>query len=253
MGSSELALVAFACVFGGALLGLYLRVVLPEHHLSDESLDIVRLATGLVATMAALVLGLLISSAMGSFDRINNELVENAARIVTIDHLLRDYGPETREMRELLKRDYTAKIAILTSGDPAQLAKLDTPESMNALEIFQMKLLTLAPRDDVQRGLRARVLQIAYELDSTRALVFLQKDGSIPMPMLAMLASWLVIIFAAFGLCAPRNYTTIGALFVCSLCAAGAIFLILEMDQPLDGWISIRGAPLHAALAHLGQ
>ena len=111
----------------------------------------------------------------------------------------------------------------------------------------------LTPRDDMQRAIRTRIMQISNEFASTRELVFLQKDGTIPMPMLAVLAAWLCIIFAAFGLCAPRNHTTVAALLVCSLCAAGAIFLILEMDRPLDGWISIRGAPLHAAAERLGQ
>ena len=253
MGSSELALVAFACVFGGALLGLYLRAVLPEHHLSDESLDIVRLATGLVATMAALVLGLLISSSMGSFDRINNELVENAARVVSLDRLLAEYGPQTRELREQIKRNYSTKVELLTSGDATQVAKLQTPESIGAMESIQAKLWRLAPRDDEQRGLRSQALQISSELGSARALMLLQMDGSIPMRLLAVLVLWLVIIFIAFGLCAPRNYTTIGALLVCSLCASGAIFLILELDRPLDGFIKIPPAPLQAALAQLGK
>jgi hypothetical protein len=252
MNSSTIALLVFACVFSSAMLGMYIRSSLPESHLKDDSLNIVKLATGLIATMSALVLGLLISSAKGSFDRINNQLVENAAKVVTIDHLLADYGPEARDLRTLLKHIYTEKIKKLTSGDPAQLATLDTPAAVNAIEDFQGKLWALAPRDEMQRGLRARMLQVVGEIGSSRELLFLQKDGSIPMPMLAMLAAWLAIIFAAFGLCSPRNHTTMAALFVGSLCASGAIFLILELDRPLDGWISIRAAPLLAAIAHLG-
>ena len=121
------------------------------------------------------------------------------------------------------------------------------------MESIQAKLWRLAPRDDVQRGLHSRALQISGELASARELVLLQEEGSIPGRLLVVLVSWLVIIFTAFGLCAPRNYTAIGALFVCSLCASGAIFLILEMDRPLDGFIRIPAAPLQAALAQLGQ
>jgi hypothetical protein len=252
MGSPGIAFLSFACIFGSALFGLYLRANLPEHHLKDDTLSIVKLATGLIATMSALVLGLLISTAKGSFDRINNELVETAARIVSLDRTLADYGPETRELRAALKRDYTMKVDVITSGNAAQLAKLDTPEAMSAAEGLHATIWGLTPRDELQRGLRARALQIVTEITSTRALVLVQKDGSIPMPLLAVLVPWLVIIFAAFGLCAPRNYTTIGALLVCSLCASGAIFLILEMDRPLDGLITIPAAPLRAAVAHLG-
>ena len=253
MSSTTIALLIFACVFSGALLGLYLRAIVPESHLKDDTLSLVKLATGLIATMSALVLGLLISSAKGSFDRINNNLIENAARVITIDHLLRDFSPETGKLRELLKQIYTTNIAILTSGDPTQLARLDSAESMNAIETLRRGFLALTPRDDEQRALRARIVQISNEITSSRELVFLQKEGTIPMAMLAMLTAWLSIIFAAFGLCSPRNHTTVVALFVCSLCASGAVFLILEMDRPLDGLISLRAAPLHAAIEHLGR
>src|SRR5271168_386806 len=107
MGSTAVSLIILACVFSSALLGMYLRAVLPEHHVTEASLGVVKLATGLIATLSALVLGLLISSAKGSFDRINSELVDNAAKVVTIDRALADYGPETRLLREKMKHDYT--------------------------------------------------------------------------------------------------------------------------------------------------
>jgi hypothetical protein len=253
MESSTIAFLVLACVFGGALFGLYLRAALPDHHLKDDTLSVVKLATGLIATMSALVLGLLISSAKGSFDRINNELVENAARVISIDRVLADYGPETRELRAKMKHDYAAVVEIITSGDATQLAKLDRPDAVSATEALQTALWKLAPRDDVQRGLRARALQLTAELAGTRSLLVLQKDGSIPMPLLGVLVSWLVIIFTAFGLCAPSNYTSVGALLICSMCASGAVFLILELDRPLAGFIRITSAPLHAAVAHLGM
>jgi len=252
MGSATIAFIAFACVFGSALFGLYLRSRLPDHHLKDDTLSVVKLATGLIATMSALVLGLLISTAKGSFDRINSELVDSAAKVVSLDRVLAEYGPEAREIRAQLKHDFAIKIGMLTSGDPMQIAKLDTPEAISAAESFYLRLWQLAPRDDQQRALHTRALQITSDVQSTRSLLILQKDGTIPMVLLAVLVTWLVIIFAAFGLCAPQNYTTVGALFVCSLCASGAVFLILELDRPLVGLISIPAAPLRAAVAHLG-
>ena len=172
---------------------------------------------------------------------------------MSLDRVLADYGLETRELRASIKRNYTFKMEALTSGEAAQIAKLDTPEEVTAIEALHANVWRLAPRDDMQRGLRARALQLATELAATRSLLTVQKGGSIPMRLLTVLVAWLVIIFAAFGLCAPRNYTTTGALFVCSLCTAGAIFLILELDRPLDGMIRISAAPLRAAVAHLGQ
>jgi hypothetical protein len=212
----------------------------------------VKLATGLVATISALVLGLLISSAKGSFDRINNDLVEDASRIVSMDRLLARYGPEASELRGQLKRGYAARVEALVSGDAAQLAKLAAPESVNAMESIDTALSRLAPRNDMQRELRLRAQQISGQLASTQVLGFLQSESSLPTRLLGFLVLWLVVVFAGFGLCAPRNYTTIGALFACSLSASGAILLILELEQPLHGTIGISAAPLRAAVMHLG-
>src|SRR5512137_2149248 len=104
MGSVTLALIVLACIFGGALVGLVLRAFLPNHHLSDESKDVVRLGTGMIATMAALVLGLLIASAKGTFDTMTTELRQAGSKIVVLDRVMAQYGPETREARDLLRR-----------------------------------------------------------------------------------------------------------------------------------------------------
>jgi len=129
-----IALIVFACVFGSALLGQYLHTVLPEHHLSQESIDVVKLATGLIATMAALVLGLLISSAKSQLDTANADIVRNAASIVSLDRELAGYGPETQEIRGVLKRTYTTTLQILTSGDPSQFATLSSSEGADRVE-----------------------------------------------------------------------------------------------------------------------
>ena len=73
------------------------------------------------------------------------------------------------------------------------------------------------------------------------------------MPFLVVLVFWLTILFISFGLFAPPNATVIATLFVCALSVSGAIFLILELDQPFEGLIRISSAPLRNALAHLGQ
>jgi hypothetical protein len=68
MDSIAIRLIVFACVFGAALFGMFLRAVLPEQHLSADSKDTVRLAMGMIATMAALVMGLLVASAKSFYD-----------------------------------------------------------------------------------------------------------------------------------------------------------------------------------------
>ena len=76
--------IVFVWVFGGALLGMFLRASLPENHLSADSKDFVKLGMGLIATMAALVLGLLIASAKSSYDTQRNELTQISANIIAL-------------------------------------------------------------------------------------------------------------------------------------------------------------------------
>ena len=253
MSELAISLIVFACVFGSALLGIYLRSVLPEHHLGADAKDVVRLATGLVATMSALVLGLLITSAKGSFDRINSELVESATAVLQLDRTLAEYGPETAELRDRIKQHYTVVVDAIDSGDSSRLGSLDSRNAVIRLERMHAMIGALAARNELQRGQQARALQMMRELSAARWHVLLNRSESISMPLLIVLVSWLVIIFAAFGLFAPRNPTVVVALFLCALAATGAILLLLEMDRPLDGLIRISSAPLRDALAHLGQ
>jgi hypothetical protein len=248
-----IALFVFACIFGSSLLGVYVRVRLPDHHLSEDSIGVVKLATGLIGTIAALVLGLLISSAKSSFDTVNGELVHNAASIILLDRILAKYGTETQEVRGLIKQSYGTSIQILASGDPAQMARLRSPEAVTRGENLQHKLEELSPRNEAQRQLQTRAIQIADEVLAVRRLAMLQAAGSIPRPLLIVLVLWLSIIFGAFGMFAPPNGTVIAALFLGALSTAAAIFLILEMNTPLDGVIRISLAPMRDALALLGQ
>ena len=85
----------FALVFGGALLGMGIRRVLPDDHFAPEAKDTIRLAIGLVVTMTGLVLGMLVSSAKGFFDSEKNQVAELSAQIIVMSDLLTAYGPET--------------------------------------------------------------------------------------------------------------------------------------------------------------
>ena len=253
MSDFVIALIVFVCVFGSALLGLYLRTMLPQHHLGDDSVGVVKLATGLIATMAALVLGLLISSAKSSFDTVNSELVHNAAGVVRLDRVLAQYGPETQEIRGLVKQSYGTWIQALVSRDPAEVAALGSVQALRGMEGLQHKLKELSPRNAEQRELQTNAIQIADEVLAVRGLALLQAVGSLPIPLLVALVLWLSIIFGAFGMLTPANATVIAALFMSAFSTSVAIFLILEMTKPLDGLFTVSFAPLRAALAILAQ
>jgi hypothetical protein len=248
-----IALIVFVCVFGSALLGLYLRTVLPEHHLSEESIGVVKLATGLIATMAALVLGLLISSAKSQLDTANADIVRNAASVVSLDRELAEYGPETQGIRALLKRTYATTMQILASGDPSQFAGLSSSEGADRVEDLQRKLKALSSRTEEQHQRQTHAIQIINDLSAARWLELLGAKGAIPSPLLVVLVSWLAMIFGTFGLFARRNGTIIAVLVMGALSTSEAIFLILEMNAPLSGVIRISLQPMRDAVVLLGR
>jgi Protein of unknown function (DUF4239) len=245
--------IVFACVFGGALLGMVLRVTLPSEHLSADSKDVVKLGMGLVATMSALVLSLLVASAKSSFDLQGTQLTQMAGNIVLLDRVLAHYGPEAKDAREALRTMVAATVARVWSENAYHSEKLDSAETRAAAAAFYDKVHELSPRDDLQRSLRADAWQISLDIGRARSLLLEDKSSAIPVPFLVVLIFWLTILFTGFGLFAPPNATVIGVLCVCALSVSFAIFLILELDRPFQGLMQISGVPLRNALARLGQ
>jgi hypothetical protein len=249
MSSIAVSLIAFASVFGGALLGVFLRSAIPPRHLSAECKDIVRLGMGLVGTMAALILGLLVASAKASYDAQSNELTQASANVISLDRVLAHYGPEAKEAREMLRRSVARVIERVWPKDRSRAALEPIAGAESLYDVIQQ----LSPKDASQRALQADALSIAGGLSQTRWLMYEQSAGSIPFPMLVILVLWLTIIFISFGLFAPRNATVLASLFVSALSVSCAILLILEMYKPFEGLIQVSSAPLYAALAHLGR
>ena len=252
MNSAVTGALVFGCLFGAGLLGMRVQAALPEHHLNPETKDAVKVGMGLVATMAALVLGLLVASTKGAYDTQKSEVSQMAAKIVFLDRVLANYGSETAETRDLLRRSIGSAIdRMWPDKKSSQAAQLDP--SVSSGEAFFTSIQKLSPQNDVQRSLKSQAVQIATDLGQMRWLLFEQTETSISLPMLIILISWLAIIFMSIGLFAPPNATVIIALMLAALSVSGAIFLILELDMPFDGVIQISPAPMRNALIHLGH
>lgn len=247
------AIVVLATVFGSGLLGLFLRSVLPDRHLQEDSLGMVRLCTGVIATLAALVLGLLVASAKANYDRISDEVTQAAAATVLLDRTLAQFGPQTKEARGLLRTAVASAVDTVFSNHGRGVADLDDPKRLLAGEKLQAEIRQLAPENDVQRTLQAHAMELSNEVAKMRLLTVTQAEGSIPTGFLVVLVLWLAIMFAGFGLVTSKNPTVIVTLFLCALSLAGAVFMIEELNQPLQGLMRISGAPVRYALAHLGQ
>jgi hypothetical protein len=253
MSPTVVGLLVFSCTLGGALVGNWSRRMLPTDHLSGESKDTVRLGIGLIATMTALVLGLVTASAKSSFDAVDTAVRRSAMDVLTLDRLLARYGPETREIRGALQKAVASRIDTLWPRDSAQSAPTLRSGARAGGEGLADAIRALTPRDDFQRSLRSRALDLSEEILEARWLVLAADGTSVPLPFLVILVFWLTITFASFGLFAPRNATVLVVLFVCALSVASSMFLILEMDGPFQGFLRVSADPFRHALANLNQ
>jgi len=250
---TAIAFIVFACVFGGALLGMFLRGVMPEHHLSDDSKDVIKLGMGLIATMAALVLGLVIATAKSAYDTQEAAVKHTAAKILLLDRTLANFGPEAKETRDLLRRTVAARVEAIWPAERSHPPRFGTPEALAADQRIEARILQLSPQNDLQRWLKSQALQIGSDVAETRWLMMGSLGSAVPVPFLVVVVFWLTIVFGTFGLFAPHNATVVAVLFLCALSVAGSLFLILEMERPFVGLMRISDAPLRFALSQLGQ
>jgi hypothetical protein len=241
----------FVLLLGGIVLGSLLRNALPQHHLSKDSQDVVRLGVGLIATMAALVLGLLIAAAKSSFDTQSGQVKQITADIILLDNLLAQYGPDAGSIRGQM-RSAIGPLADRLWHEKEPTATV-TFESDAAAEKVYLEIQALSPQNDIQRSIQARAVQVSTDLVQTRLLLFVETDNLIPVPFLIILIFWLIIIFASFSLFSSLNATVFSFLSLFALSASGAIFLILELSQPFTGLMMISSAPLRNALGPVGQ
>jgi len=178
---------------------MFLRNRLPGHHLAGDTKDVVRLGTGLIGTIAALVLGLLIASANSTYETQSSQVKQLTANIVVLDRILAQYGPETDSVRNLLRRGVATLADRVWHENGSDSGKAEPFEASAAALSFYDEIQKLSPRNEAQRSLQARAIDISTDLAKTRLLLFAKAGGSIPMPFLVVLVSWLTIIFASFS------------------------------------------------------
>jgi hypothetical protein len=253
MNALLISAIVFACVFGGAILGSALRSVLPTHHLAEDSKDIIKLAIGLIATLTALVLGLLVGSVKNSFDAKNEDVRRIASNLVLLDRVMAQYGPAAQPARDLLRETASLRHDALSKSKITTSRPTEGTVATAGIEGVQKMLRELPTTSRAEELLQLRALAVSGDLAQTRWLLAENFESSIPTPFLVVVVSWLVIIFMSFGLFAPSNGTVLTALFVCALSVSGALFLILEMDAAFGGVIKVSLAPLTDAVGRLGK
>lgn len=257
-----ISLIVFACVFGGALAGMILRRMVPERDFGEDAKDVIKLGLGLITTMNALVLGLMISTAKSSYDTKRALVAQMAADAILADRSLAFYGPETKEARSALANLVASLIEQIQSlrgnsfieqiQSPRGNLPSQSSEVKAGADFYQM-VRSLSPRGDEQRALKAELLRISIEVAQIRATALTQQANSIPPLFLVVLIFWLAVLFIGFGLFAPPNPTVVATLCICAFSVAAAVFVVIEMDEAFTGVMRISSEPLRNALSVIGR
>lgn len=245
-----ISLLACGVMLAGAAAGVGLRRVLPDHHLNDHTRDIVRLGAGLVGTMAALVLGLLINSASGSYEAQRSDVRQIAADLILLDALLSQYGPEARPIRRSLRDGAAEMVAQVWNGRDSQSIRPSYDAETSGARIY-IAIHSLAAVTAVQRAVQAQALQTAIQISRTRLVLYERSKTGLPTPLPAVLLFWLTALFASYCLFTPANATSVIALALVALSASAALFLILEMEEPFSGLLQISSNAISTALPPL--
>jgi hypothetical protein len=246
------AAVTFLCTLACAWLGMVIRSKLPPAHVSKESQEVIRLGMGLVATMTALLLGLVTAAAKGSFDSQDVAVRNAAAGILTLDRLLARYGPETQPIRDQLKQVLAARVNEAWPAFGASALASNSTAAVPPAERVEDAIIGLTPANDAQRWLKTESLKLTEEVLRARWRLLGSAAGAVPRVFLMVVIFWLSTTFGSFGLSAPRNGTVMAVFTLSAFSVAAAVFLIFELDGPFAGVIRISDAPFRHALANLG-
>ncbi|MFS8035816.1 hypothetical protein ACI7BZ_02435 [Xanthobacter sp. AM11] len=241
----------FVGLFGGAIGAMLGARRLKQHHLSKETQEAVKLGVGMVAAMASLILGLMTASVKGNFDSTSKDVQQYATYLVTLDSVLRDYGPDAAAARKALLVYTRSAIAETwpAGGDAAPL--VNSIASGRQLSDVGRQLRGLNPQTPAQTELRAEAISRYQSLTTLRWTLIAESATQIPTVFTVVLVVWLILIFVSFGLFAPINAVSLVVFPLCCLSLAGAIFLILEMSSPFSGIIVVAPDAMQNALQHM--
>ena len=253
MGHYVFSAVVLVLILASAALGSHVRARLADHHFSEDSLAAMRIAVGLVATLSALVLSLLISSGKSSLDLVNSALQHNSVAMIQLDRTLSQFGPSADGLRADIKNDYARWISFLCSNKTGTTAEAESREILSGTYDIQGRIFALQTVGPARDKLRDHAMQLWDDIFAGRWLALEHRRGSIPAPLIAVLVGWLTVIFGIFGFSAPRNWSMCVVFLLCAVSATTAVYVVLDLDTPFQGMVNASNTPMMDALKFMGR
>ncbi|HEY3596515.1 MAG TPA: hypothetical protein VGL08_03220 [Paraburkholderia sp.] len=253
MDHYTISAVVLGLVLISAALGSYVRLTFPDHHFDEASLGAMRIAVGLVATLSALVLSLLISSGKSSLDLVNAALERNSVTVIRLDRTLAQFGPSADDLRAQITKDYARWISFLFSSTTGKTAEAESREIIQSTYDIQKGIFALQPVGALQEKLQDSALHLWDDIFAGRWLALEHRKGLIPTPLIMILVGWLVVIFGIFGFSAPRSWSMCVVFFLCAISASTAVFVVLDLDTPFQGMVNASKTPMIDTLNVIGK
>jgi hypothetical protein len=222
----------------------------PKHYLTEETKSLVSVSMAVVATISALVLGLLLSNANSSFNAVQGQVTALSAEILRLDQLLRRYGSDTKLAREKLREYAERKRDDLFPNNPAEV-HLGNQSTYELLQEVEDLVLAIKPANARDQWWLAQAMTLASKIGDTRFLLAQQIGQGTPKAVLLLLVFWLTLLFASFTLFAPSNLISMATMTLCALAIAGAIGMILELERGFGGVVQVSPQPMNHAVAVL--
>lgn len=247
MSPITVAVIAFVLIVAGTLVGTFVRARMPEHHLTGDSKEVIRLATALVATLTGLVLALMFAATRTSFEQTSAGVSRLAVSFTELDEVLEDYGPAAAAIRKQLRADIQPLMDSIWQEDAVAAGRPPASRRSHATSATAM-IRELQPATPAQASLQARALQIVHDISQTRLVLLAQPPDSVSTPFIVVVVLWLMFIFTTFAMSSKPNATLTVVLCICILSASGALYLILELGLPFGGLMQVSNANLREAL-----
>ncbi len=259
MREAALALLVFVLLCTSAGAGFLVRPHLPEHHRVRETTELMQITIGLLATFAALVLGLLTASIKQAYDSSAHDREAYALRLGLLDQCLRDYGPQAAAARRQI-HSYTAAVIASTWPNEPPPAGVEYPQTAHMprvgatpvlaalIDRIGVEIARLQPADNLQQKLDAICLDQYHDVTNARLNVIEDTRSVLFEPFYQVLVFWLMIIFGCFGLVAPRNSLAVTTIALCAVSLSSVIFVILDLSTPYEGLFAIPSTAMRSAL-----
>jgi hypothetical protein len=255
MSSDKFALAVAAAMFAAGLLGLVLQRLLPEHHTTGGSRDMIGAIVGLLTLLCALVTGLLIWTAYGVYSGQNAQVQALASKVMQLDLALSDYGPEASATRAQLRDALGKTIDQIWSASQSDrnFVADNFASALQNMRAREKALAGLRPSTDEQKQALAAAMSMSDAIAQARMQMSFGLSAPVSYPLVLTVVGWVVCLFCGFGLTARGTVTSVVALAVGSIAVASAVLLILDLSNPYSGLFRASPAPLEQALAVMGK